>query len=109
MHGEDLDGAQGRVDVRVVARVRGESACADDRVSASGESGRGGREGRTDVGVPAREDPGDHVVLWEGILAAEEGECGEAPVDAVDAEVLGVVVAELVALLQCGGERVRVR
>jgi len=84
VRGEDLDGAQGRVEVRFVPGVGCEGA---------------------GVGDPAREDPLEHVVAREGVCAAEEGEGGEAPVDAVHAEVLGVVVGEVVALLRAWFER----
>lgn len=49
---------------------------------------------------PARVDPREHGVAREGVDAVDEGERGEAPVDAVHAEVLGVVVREVIALLR---------
>ena len=60
------------------------------------------RTKQTCLVVPAAHDKVDHLVAVEGVLVAHDAEGGEAPVDAVHAQVGGEVVRELIgALWEC--------
>lgn len=59
------------------------------------------RSSKTAILVQTAEDEIEDPFSWQCIWMAEEMQCGQAPVDAADAEMLGEVVFKLVvALLQ---------